>query len=316
MLEWDDIRHFLAVAREGSTRAAARNLRVNQSTISRHIAALEQRLGQVLFEKHPTGYRPTEFGRALMPYAEQVGEAVAAFERQVASGDKRITGAIRITCPEGLGYRLLTPLIDGFGKLHPQLTLELIIADRFLDLGRGEADVAVRAGAPKQDTLVGCKVADNAWAVYGSRSYIDEMGRPDNLPALNQHRIIGLDGEIASIHAARWLHSTAPHASVAARSNSVIALLLAAKSGVGLAPLPVQIGDPEADLIRVVDPVPELFAPIWLLTHPDLQKVPRIRAFFEFAKQEMRIFRPLLLGLEVPDRGRTQRINSEISSTL
>ena len=190
----------------------------------------------------------------------------------------------------------MTPLLEAFRLRHPGLRVDLLIADRYFDLAKGEADVAVRAGAPADETLVGRKIADSTWAVYASRAYVERHGRPDQVADLDRHAVIAFDGEIAGVHAARWLRTVAPDAAVAARSNTVTGLVWMAQSGIGLAVLPVHLGDLQSDLVRVLDPVPELEAPLFLLVHPDLRYVPRVRAFLDFVVAEMDRFRPAMLG--------------------
>jgi DNA-binding transcriptional LysR family regulator len=296
MFDWNDLRHFLAVARTGSTIAAAKALGWSQSTIQRRLARLEQQLGCKLVERHPTGYRLTALGEDLRPYAEEVEQAVAVFERHLASSDKRLTGSLRVTCPEGLVDPLLTPLIDAFQARFPGLRVDLIVTERFLDLSKGEAEIAVRGGEPHDPALIGRKIADNPWAVYASRSYIERHGQPKRPEDINDHAIIDFSGDISNLLLAKWLRSVAPRATIAARSNSVIGLLMAAKSGVGVTILPVQLGDPAEDLIRVIDPLPELMSHIYILVHPDLRHAPRVRAFFDFVIAKIGAFRPVLLG--------------------
>ena len=296
MFDWNDLRYFLAVARTGSTIAAAKALGWSQSTVQRRLARLERQLGCKLVERHPTGYRLTALGEDLRPYAEEVEEAVAAFERHLASSDKRLTGTIRVTCPEGLVDSLLTPLVDAFQTRYPGLRVDLIVTERFLDLSKGEAEVAVRGGEPRDPVLIGRKIADNPWAVYASRSYIERHGQPERPEDINHHAIIDFSGDISNLLLAKWLRSVAPRATIAGRSNSVIGLLMAAKSGVGLTILPVQLGDPADELVRVINPLPELMSQVYLLVHPDLRHTPRVSTFLDFVIAEIGAFRPVLLG--------------------
>lgn len=175
VFDWNDLRHFLAVARTGSTNAAGKVLRVNQSTVQRRLAALEEAIGRKLFERHSAGYRLTTLGEDIRAQAEAVEAAVAALERRLAATNSSLAGAIRVTCAEGIASFLMTPLLEAFRLRHPGLRVDLLIADRYFDLAKGEADVAVRAGAAADETLVGRKIADSTWAVYASRAYVDVM---------------------------------------------------------------------------------------------------------------------------------------------
>ncbi|MDP3895175.1 MAG: LysR family transcriptional regulator [Mesorhizobium sp.] len=297
MFEWDDLRYFLAVARDGSTLAAARALGVNQSTVQRRIAELERRTGHALARRHPSGYQLTEFGEALLPSAEAVEAAALALERQVRDYSNDLVGTIRLTCPEPLVARITaSPLLDRFHERYPALRVEFVMSDRYLDLSKGEADVALRSGEPADENLVGRKIGDSIWAVYASRSYVQQHGRPQSVADLAHHAIVGFDGMLINHRAARWFASVAPDATVAARNNSILGVLLAVKSGVGVAPLPTTIADTETDLVQVLPPVEELARGWYLLTHPDLRRTPRIRAFFDFVIEELAIVRPILMG--------------------
>lgn len=146
MFDWNDLRYFLAVAQHGSTRAAARALGVNQSTVHRRLLELERRLGHALVRRHPTGYRLTELGETLRPAIERVDEAVAGVERVVRDYGNTLVGTIRLTCPEPLVSRIASsPLLDLFHERHPGLRVELVMSDGYLDLSKGEADIALRS---------------------------------------------------------------------------------------------------------------------------------------------------------------------------
>ena len=160
MFDWSDLRHFLAVARSGSTLAAARLLGVNQSTVHRRLQELERQIGHRLVKRHPTGYRLTELGEEIRTYAERVEDAVADFERRVSAWGKEVRGTIKVTCPEALGPRLMSSrLIDEFAVRFPGLRAEFVMSDKVLDLAKGEADIAFRALASVDGSLVGRKIA-------------------------------------------------------------------------------------------------------------------------------------------------------------
>src|SRR5262245_16323251 len=142
---WDDLRHFLAFARAGSMQAAAKALGVNQSTVQRRIADLEECIGHRLLERHLGSYRLTALGQELCPAAEGVATAVEAFGRHLAACRKDVSGTVRVTCGSSVAACLRrTPLIDAFHARYPDLRVELVISDRHLDLSKGEADLAIR----------------------------------------------------------------------------------------------------------------------------------------------------------------------------
>jgi DNA-binding transcriptional LysR family regulator len=295
MFDWNDLRYFLAVARHGSTIAAAKALHLSQSTVHRRLAELEKGVGRHIVIRHATGYRLTEFGNELLPLVKQVEEAVASLERHLVAANDAPSGSVRVTCSESIGYRLTqSPLLDDFHKRYPGLRIELIMSDHLLDIAKGEADVAIRAGVPNEESLVGRKIADVPWALYCSRSYLERHGRVERTEDIDRHAVIEFDGDIRDHHAAQWLRSVAPHATVVARSNTVPGLMMTVKSGAGIAPLPMPLADRDGDLVRVLGPVPGLYSQIYLLTHPDLRQTPRIRAFFDFVIAELDQVRPIL----------------------
>ena len=156
--------------------------------------------------------------------------------------------------------------------------------------------MALRSGDTEDKALVGKKVADSLWAVYASRDYVERHGRPSSADDLKHHLLIGFDDKMAKHRMATWLAEVAPQAKLAARVNSVLGLVAAAKSGIGVAALPTALGDAEADLVQVLGPVPALQRSWRLLTHPDLRHTPRVAAFFAFVNDELPALRPILTG--------------------
>jgi len=298
---WDDLRHFLAFARAGSMQAAAKTLGVNQSTVQRRIADLEECVGRRLVERQLGSYRLAALGEELRPAAEGVEAAVAAFERDLAARDKGLTGTVRVTCGSGVAACLRrTPLIDAFHARYPGLRVELVISDRVLDLSKGEADIAIRLGEPRDEALVGRKIADASWAVYASRAYVERHGRPSNSKDLKGHLVVACDGSIADYPGARWQRSVTPPATVAAQSDHWQGLILAVKAGAGLAAMPHFQAETESELVCVIEDI-GLVMPYYLLMHRDMQRAPRVRAFADFVASESKSFRALLSSRNFTD---------------
>lgn len=297
MFDWNDLQYFLAVARHGSTLGAARARKVNQSTVQRRLSELERRIGQPLVKRHPTGYRLTEFGQEMLGPAQGVEQAVLAFKQHVEAARRNAAGVIRVTCPEPLVYRITqSSLLDRFHARYPELRVEFVMSDKYLDLMKGEADVALRSGDTDDNELVGRKIGDSLWGMYASRTYIERHGQPDRVEALAQHALIGFDETMANHRAAHWLRQAAPNANIVARNSSVLGLVYAVKSSVGIAPLPTALGDAENDLVRVLGPIPELTRSWRVLVHPDLRHTRRISAFFDFVIEEIDTLRPIITG--------------------
>jgi DNA-binding transcriptional LysR family regulator len=294
MFDWDDVKIFLAVARHGSTIAAGKALRINQSTVHRRLDELQRRVGRQLVSRQTTGYALTEIGKELLSYAERIESAVQEFEGRVSDKERDLSGVIRVTCPEPI-VRKMAVFIEQFHARYPKLQVEFVMSDRYLDLSKGEADVAFRSG-DTDDELVGRKIADSIWAVYASRAYIERNGKPKHVEELSQHALVSFDESLSKHRVVQWIRALAPDAKVVARNNSVLGLVYAVKSGVGLGPLPTAIADGEEDLVRVLGPIPELARSWRLLTHPDLRRTPRIAAFFDFVIAEREALKPILTG--------------------
>ena len=297
MFDWDDLRYFLAVARSGSTNAAAKTLGVNQSTVQRRLDELQNRIGRQLVSRSTSGYKLTELGQEMLAYAARVEETVRAFERRLTATDKELHGTIKITCPEAVGVRLMrSQLPKQFGEQFPGLEMEFVISDRVLDLAKGEADIAIRATAPTENYLFGRKIADVPWAIYASRDYVDRYGAIKSTNDLKKQSIALFDVELKAHQSNEWLQSVAPEARIATRCNSIAALILAVKSGIAVAALPTIIGEGENDLVRVLGPVPDLTTKFYLLMHEDNKDTPRVRALYEFVLDNLKVVQTTLGG--------------------
>jgi DNA-binding transcriptional LysR family regulator len=294
MFDWNDLKFFLAVARHGSTIAAGKALRTSQSTVQRRLGELEARIGRELAARQTTGYRLTAFGEKLLPLAERVEAAINDFEQCVTGEVREEAGVIRMTCPEPIVPRLL-PVIEQFHARHPRLRVEFVTSDRYLDLTKGEADVALRSG-DTEDELVGRKIADSIWAVYASRPYLEQHGRPERPEDLDRHRVVSLDEAMSRHRLVGWLNSVAPNATIAARNNSILGLMQAVKSGLGVTALPVSMAEQQEELVRLFGPVVELSRSWRLLTHPDLRRTKRISLFFDFIVEQREALKPILTG--------------------
>jgi DNA-binding transcriptional LysR family regulator len=274
VFDWNDLKYLLALARQGSTIAAGKALGVSQSTVHRRIGELEASLGRPLVIRKPSGYRLTDFGERIRAYAERVEVEIRGIERDVGSAARDHGGVIRVTCPEPIVHRIL-PLIGRFHARYPGLRVEFVMSDRYLDLSKGEADVAFRSG-DTDDDLVGRKIAASVWAVYASQTYLEQFGKPQRVEQLAQHKLVNFDEKMSDHRVAKWLKAVAPEADIVARNNSVLGLVYAVKSGIGLGPLPTAIADAEPGLVRVLGPIPELCKK---LAPPDASR-PQARAAY------------------------------------
>lgn len=297
MFDWDDLRHLIAVSRQGSTLAAAKTLGVNQSTVHRRLLTLEQAIGLTLMKRQPSGYRLTELGEALIDHVLAVETVVQTLEQKIRALKLDLKGIVRLTCPEPTVPRIVaTGLLDRFHERYPGLKVEFVTSDRYLDLSKGEADVAFRSGEPVDDTLVGRKICDSVWAIYASRNYVQQHGCPTTIADLADHALLGFDGIMENHRVAKWLPTAVPNARIVSRNNSMLGTLSAVRAGLGIAPLPTTLGDAEDVLIQVLPPVEELTRSWYLLTAPDLRKTPRVAAFMDQVLEDVPALRKALIG--------------------
>jgi DNA-binding transcriptional LysR family regulator len=306
MEDWNELRLVLAVHRAGRLTAAAMALGIDHSTAFRRLKALEERLGVRLFERLPGGsYAPTPSGERTAAAAERMEEEALAASRDLTGRDHRLSGRLRVTSSETLAYGLLTEQIAAFRGTHPGITVELAIDNRVLSLSRREADIALRPVRPKERELWGRKLADIAWAVYASRDYSGALvNNMRKLSAskyasanLREHPLIGWDEASAGIAAATWLARVAPNEAFAFRTNSLVNQFVAAKAGIGLAVLPCYLGDAASDLVRFLpQPIPEIAGELWIVTHNDLRRTARVRAFFDLVGTGLAAARDLFEG--------------------
>ena len=299
MEDWNDARLVLAVARAGSLTAAAKTLRVDHSTVFRRLATLEAKLGVPLFERGVGGrYRPTLAGAQAALAAERMEDEALGLARDLAGQDRRLSGRLRVTCSETLAFGLLTPIMASFRAEHPGVVVELVVDSRVLNLARREADLALRVARPSEGDLWGRKLADVAWTAYGASDYLAGAPSLASPADLARHPLIGWEDGTAGIKAAEWLAAAAPAEAVVYRTNSLINQFVAARAGIGLAVLPCYLGDPEPNLARALPggPVPALARELWIVTHRDLRRTARVRAFFDAVADGLGADRALVEG--------------------
>jgi DNA-binding transcriptional LysR family regulator len=280
MLDWNDLRHFLAVAETGSTLAAARRLRVSQATVSRRIAVLEESLGTQLFVRSPSGYRLTPRGRAVLPAAETVAQAVRAFEAGIEVESRRLSGRVRLTTVESAANAWVIPGIARLREEHPEVSVEIVTTDEVLDLARGEADIAIRFGArPSQESLVVRHLIDLDECFYAHRELVTCLGRPTDYADLARYPLIAYPEDRLGTFA-KWIATNIPEANIVQRANAMSSIIAAVRAGMGAAMLPTIMGDDIRDIVRLMPPLP-LRPPCWLVTTDAARRQPHVRAVID-----------------------------------
>jgi len=288
MLDWNDLRHFLAVARTGSTLAAGKSLRVSQTTAARRVAALEEVLDLTLFERRPGGYRLTPAGEALVKCAEEVEASARLFADAAAAQARDATGTVCLTLAEIYAVTLLPPILRDLHEAHPGIRITLDTSEELRDLAAGAADIALRSvDQPAGAGLVGRRLAGDGWAIYCSRDYAAAHGRPRSRRQLRGHPLIGGGGPGVWRVYGEWLERNGLADAVTVQHGSTSGLLAAVRAGSGLAVLPTLIADLDPDLLQCLPPKPGHDAGLWLLTHERLRHTPRVRVVIDFLAERL-----------------------------
>ncbi len=289
MFDWNDLRYFLAVAREGSTLAAARKLRTSQTTVARRIAALEAALGMPLFDKRQAGYSLTPGGFDLMTRAEDVEASAIGFADAAAAQSRDISGTVKVTTEEVYSITLLAGILRELHERHPEIVIELDTNQQVRDLGAGEADISLRSteSANQPSGLVGRQLCTDDWALYCSRDYAARHGAPHSIADLKDHPFIGGGGGNLWIHYQAWLKMLRLESQVAMHHATSGGLLSGVRSGFGIAVLPCIVADADPDLIQCLPPRAQHERILWLFTHERCRHTPRVRAVIDFMYERL-----------------------------
>ena len=287
-MDWNDLRYFLAVAREGSTLAAGRALRVSQTTVARRIAALEQVLGLQLFEKRQAGYVVTPAGEGLLERARLVEQAASGFADASAAIARDTSGTVRITTQEIFAVTLLAPILRELHDRHPEILIELDDSQDFRDLGEGEADIALRSAVGDPGAgVVGRRLCDDDWTLYCSRDYAAAHGVPTNRKQLKQHAFIGGGGPKLWRAYSSWLRDLGLDDRVIMHHASAMGMMSAIRSGLGIAVLPRIVADADPELVQCLPPRGEHGRVMWLVTHERVRHTPRVRTVIDFLYERL-----------------------------
>jgi DNA-binding transcriptional LysR family regulator len=278
-LEWSDLQYFVAVCERGSIGGAALALGVNHSTVLRRIANLEATLEVRLFDRLPRGYVLTAHGHELAASVAGVPEQLDAAQRLVTGADLAPSGVVRLTAPDALIQSLLLPLLADFQRRHPQVRLELVAGGDFLNLTQREADVAVRGSNQPPENLVGRRAGTLRTALYAARSSLDSLGAGQGEA---DYRWVGHDAPLAHLQSAKWLRKHVAPERVALRVGSLVTLADAVAAGFGVGWVLCPLAQARPGLVQLQPPRSDLDTQLWVLTHPDLRRVARIRALTEF----------------------------------
>ncbi len=293
-MQWDDLRHFLAVARAGQLARAAAQLGVGATTVGRRLRRLETALGQTLFEQTKDGQTLTEAG-------ERLAERAEAMERQVREievgeqGGPDLSGTVRVSVSEGFGSWFVARHLPGFAAAHPRLTVDLVASSGFLNPSRREADVAILLDRPRKGPLFTRKLTDYRLRLYAARDWLAAHGPVASRADLRRHPLIGYVPDLLYAPELRYLAEIAPGLEPRLRSTSINAQHNLVAAGAGIAVLPCFIGDADPVLVRLLDDV-AVARSFWLVTHADTRRSGRVGAFVDWLTAVVAAGQGQLLG--------------------
>lgn len=284
-LDWGGLQVFLAACASGSFSGAARALGVGHATVARRLRQLEQALGAPLFQLREGRPVPTPAGQALRLDLAGLAEGLADAGDAARHADDQLQGRLRVTTTDTLLQGLLAPHLERFCAAHPGITLELGIQNPFLRLSRREADVAIRGTNHPPENLVGRHVGNIQTAPYAARSYLRGRRRPYAPETLDW---VAPDLTLSHLEQAKWLRRHVPAERIVLRMDSLVGMVEAVARGLGAGMLLCPLAQARPELVPLAEPDPALDTQIWVLSHPDLRQVARVRAFAAFLHDALR----------------------------
>jgi DNA-binding transcriptional LysR family regulator len=283
-VDWDNLQVFLNIARTGRVSAAARRLGVEHTTVSRRLEALERELGVPLFYRTTTGYLLTSHGKNVVTNAEAMERAAVSVAARAREGSGVIAGRVRLALAPEFASHWLSPQLKTFRQMHPQIELQVLVGTRERDLTRGEAELSIQSPRPRQKGLVAVRIAHTTAALYVSKTLVG--GRRlwvDSVDTLNGLPLLVYTAPYQMLQHGRWFQPLLASATIALESNSTHALLAAALADAGVTVLPRFIARDYPELIVVSDSVAD--HDVWLITHPEFRRDPKVRATADFLKR-------------------------------
>jgi DNA-binding transcriptional LysR family regulator len=281
-MEWDDLKYFLEVARLSTLTKAAHALRTTPATVARRIARLEAKLSARLFDRKYTGYQLTEVGKSFLVKTEEVEAAILSMVREVLGRDAQPSGKVRLTTTEDIATLVIGPHLDAFAHRFPEIQLEISSGRDVLSLARGEADIAMRTVRPARGGLV---IRQAGWwnlALYAAKSYAQAHNLHPPVTDLSGADLVTWTKEFAHLRGGPWFGEHARDAKIALSANSRRVHHAACRAGLGIAILPCLLADDDQDLIRLLPPERVISTKLWLVVHPDISRIPRVRAVMDF----------------------------------
>jgi DNA-binding transcriptional LysR family regulator len=286
-MNWDDMRFFLALVREGSVSGAGRLLGVKHTTVSRRISAFEEQLGSRLFDRLPSGYAMTQVAENLYPHALSMEELAQAADREVFGMDTQLKGELKLTASYDVLTRLVTPKLSQFTEQYPGIALELSSSTELSDLASRQADIALRLTPKPPEYLIGRELVSLSHGVYASRQYLTRKRAIEKLILWAHDRDMP-----------EWVKHHFTKGRVVAKVSEIMTMMDAVKNHMGIARMPCYVGDAEPSLRRLDLSLSPSDWGVWVLSHVDLRATARVRVCREFLIDIIQQQRSLIEGLE------------------
>ena len=293
---WNDLHIFLEVARCGTLGAAARRLRLNQSTISRHIVQLEQTINAPVFERDNHGLHITAKGRELLEHVEAMEASAVALGEALGGSHKEPSGAVRLGTMEGIASLYLAGAFAPFESRFPKISIELITTTQQMHVNQREADIFLSFFPPQGKSLVVTPVGEFRLHLYAALDYLRLNGAPQDLQELDSHHFVSYVDDLIQLDTVRWLNEAVRRPALVFQSSSMIAQMFSAAAGAGIVMLPAFAQAERFGLVRILEDRVKVTRTIWMTVHRDLQYLPRVKAVTQFLHEIIARASPLPLA--------------------
>ena len=288
MDNWEEIKTAYQVARMGTVSGAAEVLGVHHATVIRHVDALERRLSVKLFQRHARGYKTTEAGEDLLRVASATDDQFSQLASRIKGRGEAVSGELVVTSLMELSS-WMTPLLVAFQRENPDVTLRFLTGERLFRLEYGEAHIAIRAGqVPEQPDNVVQPFYQFQMGLFAHKDYIAAFGMPSGVEEYGNHRFVGHDDAQMRAPFFKWMREVVPAHAISFRGLHADALRVAVLEAAGIGFVDLMEGRANPDLVEVHRHLPEWDSMLWLVTHVDLHRTPKVQALLSYLKKAVK----------------------------
>lgn len=280
-MNWDDLKLFLAVSRQPKLELAAASLKLDATTLSRHLRRLETSLGKTLFERTRRGHILTAQGEALLEHAEAMESATLAIQ-QASENEQDISGKIRLGVTEGFGTAVIAPALARFHAQNPTVDIDLIALSGYVSVSKREADMSILLARPQTGRLRVRKLTDYTLRLYASQLYLEAHAPIRRIEDLSEHTLIGYVEDLIYAPQLRYFGDVLPGLHPQIASPSILAQCEMTLAGTGVCILPKFLASQKPDLVEILPEEIEVTRSFWMAVHEDVKDFARIRMMSEF----------------------------------